>query len=68
MKAWTPLIAFALLALSSRVGAAHEGTAPADPCLGATIGGLIGSAIGQGDGRKVAAAVGAVIGYTVKYL
>lgn len=63
MRAGTPLIVFALLALSSRVGAAHEGTAPADPWLGATIGGLIGSTIGQGDGRKVATAVGAVIGY-----
>ncbi len=62
MRVCTPLIVFALLALSSRVGAAHEGTAPADPWLGATIGGLIGSTIGQGDGRKVATAVGAVIG------
>ncbi len=63
MRARAPLIVIALLASSSRVGAAHEGTAPTDPWLGATIGGLIGSTIEQGDGRKVATAVGAVIGY-----
>lgn len=63
VRASAPLIVIALLALSSRVGAAHEGTTPADPWLGATIGGLIGSTIGQGDGRKVATAVGAVVGY-----
>jgi len=63
VRASAPLIVIALLALGSQVGAAHEGTAPADPWLGATIGGLIGSTIGQGDGRKVATAVGAVVGY-----
>ncbi|MBM4231524.1 MAG: glycine zipper 2TM domain-containing protein [Gammaproteobacteria bacterium] len=63
VRACTPLIVIALLALSSPTGEAREGTAPADPWLGATIGGLVGSTIGQGDGRKVATAVGAVIGY-----